>query len=206
MWNDLVSPLLSQEGDFVLKTCQCLMTYSHMEIGSEQEFLISAAKSAVFYALLLLHLLPMLSAMWKVHPLPGSNGKNERKEGSASSGPSDRCGHPVSVGWLSFPPLLLKWTLQFYREEVKLALQCHFWGYLYTHSPQGLGVAMSMKFINWTLMRLAEHFPPISYFHRKEVQVPGFLCRMTGRVGMTQWHVSWWSETVRVGWGSGEGL
>lgn len=105
MWNNLVSLLLSQDGDFVLKTCQCLMTYSHMEIGSEHGFLISAAKSAVFYALLLLHLLPTLSAMWKVHPLPGSNGKNERKEGSASSGPSDRCGHPMTGGrGVAFPP------------------------------------------------------------------------------------------------------
>lgn len=79
-----------------------------MEIGSEHGFLISAAKSAVFYALLLLHLLPTLSAMWKVHPLPGSNGKNERKEGSASSGPSDRCGHPMTGGrGVAFQPALL---------------------------------------------------------------------------------------------------
>ena len=48
MWNNLMPSLVSQEGDFVLKTCQCLMTYSHMEIGSKWESLLSAAKSAVF--------------------------------------------------------------------------------------------------------------------------------------------------------------
>lgn len=118
--------------------------------GNRKQARISPLCSQIscFLVLLLLHLLPTLTGTWKVHPPPGSSGKNERKEGSASSCPSDRCGDPGSRGLLSLPPLPWKRTPQSYREEVKPASQCHFWGYLYTHGAQGLGVALSMRFIH----------------------------------------------------------
>lgn len=83
-------------------------------------FLISPARSAVSMPCAFAPS-PALCVVWKVRP--PAHGRSGRKEGNSSSGPSARCGDPVSVTCFSLPPLVQKKkkkkTMRSHREEVE---------------------------------------------------------------------------------------